>query len=103
MKRVIDTIEVLGLVDTLEGTREVCVTAEATYDENDARMVIKLDAFLRSIDLLSKEKCFSAKWLPKAETIREAVDPDETVEMARDIFHRWVHKVRQLVPQLVVH
>ena len=100
MKRVIDTSEVLGTVDTAEGVREVCVTADASYDESAARLVVKLDSFLRNMDLVTKEKRFSADWLPKPETLHESVGPDETVEMARDIFHRWVRKVRQAVPAL---
>ena len=100
MKRVIDTSEVLGVVETSEGAREVCASADASYDEETARLVVNLDAFLRTTDLLSKEKRSSADWLPKPQTVRESVGPDEAVEMARDIFHRWVRKVRDAVPAL---
>ena len=100
MKRVIDTSEVLGTVETPEGAREVCASADASYEEETARLVVKLDAFLRNTDLLGKEKRSSADWLPKPETVRESVGPDETVEMARDIFHRWVRKVREAAPAL---
>ena len=100
MKRVIDTSEVLGVMETPEGAREVCAAADAGYDEETAMLVVKLEAFLRSTDLLSKEKRFPADWLPKPETARESVGPEETVEMARDIFHRWVRKVRQATPSL---
>jgi len=100
MKRVSDTIEVLGTVKMPKGTCEVCATADAKYDEDATRLVVKLDAFLRTTDLLTKEKRFPADWLPKPETVRESVGPDETVEMARDIFHRWVQRVRQTVPAL---
>ena len=100
MKRVIDTSEVLGVVETPEGAREVCAAANASYDEGTATLVVMLDAYLRSTGLLSKEKRFPADWLPKPETVRETVGPDETTEMARDIFHRWTRKVRQAVPAL---
>ena len=100
MKRVIDTSEVLGTVETPEGAREVCVSANANYDEDAGRLVMKLDAFLRNTDLVTKEKRFTADWLPKPETVRESVGPDETVEMAREIFHRWVRKVREAAPTL---
>src|SRR5881394_3959079 len=100
MKRVIDTSEVLGSVQTIEGEREVCVSADANYDEDAGRLVIKLDAFLRNTDLVTKEKRFSAEWLPKPELVRESVGPDEKVEVAREIFHRWVRKVREAVPML---
>ena len=103
MKRVLDTSEVVGVVETPEGAREVCAAADASYDEETARLVVTLKAFLRSTDLLSKEKRFSASWLPKLETVRESVGPDETVEFARDIFHRWVRKVREAIPVLANH
>ena len=95
MKRVIDTSEVLGTVGTPEGAREVCVSADASYEEEAARLVVKLDAFLRNTDLLSKEKRSSVDWLPKPETLKEGVGADEASDMARDIFRRWTKKVRE--------
>ena len=103
MKRIIDTSDILGILETAEGTREVCVSAEPSYDENSAQLIVKLDGFLRNTDLLSKEKRFVADWIPKPEIIRESVGQDETVEMARDIFHRWVRKVKDAAPSLTSH
>ena len=100
MKRIIDTSEVLGTVEIPEGTREVCASAEANYDEDARRLVMKLDAYLRNTELVTKEKRFAAAWLPKSETVRESVGPDEAMAMAREIFHRWVQKVRRAVPTL---
>ena len=97
MRRVIDTSEVLGTVDTPQGTCEVCASADAQYDEKAARLVVKLDAYLRTADLRTKEQRLAASWLPKPETVQEGVGPDETVEMARDIFHGWVRKIREAV------
>jgi hypothetical protein len=81
MKRVIDTSEVLGSVTTPEGEREVCATADAAYDEKEGRVVVRLVAFLRNTDLLTKEKRFSAAWLPKPETVRESAGGDEAVDL----------------------
>jgi hypothetical protein len=100
MKRVTDTTEVLGTVVLPEGGFEVCASADAKYDEEATRLEVKMDAFIRTTDLLTKERRVPADWLPKPETVREIVGPDETVEMAHDIFHRWVRKVRQAVPAL---
>lgn len=83
-----------------EGLCEVCAAADANYDEDAACLIVKLNAYLRTTDLLAKEKSFSAGWLPKPETLRESVGPEETVDLARDIFHRWVHKVREAAPTL---
>jgi len=100
MKRVIDTSEVLGTVTIAQGTCEVCASADASYDEDAARLAVHLDAFLRTTDLRSKEMRLSADWLPGRQTVTESVGPEETVEMARDIFHRWVRKVREAIPSL---
>jgi hypothetical protein len=100
MKRVIDTSEVLGTVDTPEGLCEVCAAADANYDEEASCLIVKLSAHLRTTDLRAKEKSFSADWLPKPEMLRESVGPEETVDLARDIFHRWVQKVREAAPGL---
>jgi hypothetical protein len=85
-------------VETPEGVREVCISAEATYDEDAGRLTVELKSFLRNTDLVTKEKHFLADWLPKPETVRESVGPEETVELAREIFHRWERKVRQSAP-----
>lgn len=100
MKHVIDTNEVLGTVELATGTCEVCASADANYDESAGRLVVALNSFLRTTDLRAKEKRLSADWLPKPETVTESAGPDETVEVARDIFHRWVRKVRQAAPSL---
>jgi hypothetical protein len=100
MKRIIDTSEVLGAVDESDGTYEVCVSADANYDDTAGRLVVQLESFLRTTDLRSKEKHLSANWLPKSETITESVPPSEASEVARNIFHRWVRKVRAAAPSL---
>src|SRR5438128_663766 len=103
MKRIIDTSEVLGMVDLPTGNCELCAAADANYDEEKNRLLVRLSSFLRTTDLRAKEKQWSATWLPKPETLMEAVGSDEALEAARDIFHRWVRKVREAVPSLHSH
>jgi hypothetical protein len=100
MKRVIDTSEVIGTIDMPEGECDVCASALAQYDEKATRLRVELDAFLRTTDLRKKEKRFKVDWLPRPETITEGVAPNETVELAKDIFHAWVAKVREATPTL---
>ena len=100
MKRIIDTSEVLGTVEVPEGVCELCASADASFEEEAGRLVTKLDAFLRPTDLLVKERHFRADWLPKSETVTEPVAREECHEVAREIFHRWVRKVREAAPQL---
>jgi len=80
-----DSSGVLGKVEMPEGACEVCASAKANYDEEHSRLVVDLASFLRTADLPNKERQLSAPWLPH----------QETVDLARDIFHSWVRKVRQ--------
>ena len=63
-------------------------------------MVLQLEAFLRPTDLLAKERHLRAAWLPPNETVSESVARDECHEVAREIFHRWVRRVREAAPKL---
>ena len=100
MKRVIDTSEVLGTVETPAGKCELCASAEAGFEEAAGRLVVTLGAFLRPTGLLVKERHFRAAWLPANETVTESVRREECHDMAREIFHRWVRKVREAAPPL---
>ena len=100
MKRILDTSEALGTVEAPEGLCELCASAEASFDEQAGRLLVKLEAFLRPTDLLVKERHFRADWLPKNETVTEPLAREECPAVAREIFHRWVRKVRAAAPEL---
>ena len=100
MKRIIDTSEVLGTVEAPEGLCELCASADASFDEEAGRLVVKLEAFLRPTGLLVKERHFRADWLPENETVSESGAHEECHEAAREIFHRWVRRVREAAPPL---
>lgn len=100
MKRVIDTSEVLGSMELSEGNCELCATAEADYHDDTHQLIVHLDSLLRTTDLRTPERHPSAQWLPKPETICESVGLDESMDVARDIFHRWARKVRESAPSL---
>jgi hypothetical protein len=100
MKHIVNTSEVLGTVETPEGNAELCASADANYDEAAGRLVVKLDTFLRPTGLLVKERHLRATWLPSGETVTESTGREECHEVAREIFHRWVRKVRQTAPAL---
>jgi hypothetical protein len=100
MKRIINTSEVLGTVKASRGACEVCASADAGFDESGGRLVVELVAFLRPAGLLVKERHLRADWLPKNETVAVSVAHEECHEVARDIFHRWVRRVREAAPDL---
>ena len=103
MKRIIDTSEVLGTVETPQGLCELCATADARFDESTPRLTVILGAYLRTTDLRTKEQRVSADWLPKSETVAESVGLEEADEVARDVFHRWVRKVKESIPALLIN
>ena len=79
---------------------QLVASADAAFDEAAGRLVVKLEAFLRPADLLVKERRFRARWLPENETVTESVAREECHDVAREIFHRWVRKLREAAPQL---
>jgi hypothetical protein len=103
MRRIIDTTEVLGEVETPDGLFEVCAEAVALYDEEAGKLEVELDAFLRTTNIRVKEKKLSPDWLPKHVHVRESAAAEEAGDMARDIFHGWVRKVRESIPALKTH
>jgi hypothetical protein len=100
MKHIIDTSEVVGTVELPEGSCELCASADASFDEIAGRLVVKLDSFLRPADFLAKEHHFHPDWLPESNAVTESVPREDCHEVTREIFHRWVGKVRKAAPQL---
>jgi hypothetical protein len=100
MNRILDTTEVLGIVEKSDGKFELCVSAEANYDESAGRVAVQLESFLRTTELQAKEKRLPGDWLPMPERVEESIGPDEAVAVARDIFQSWVRKVRESTPSL---
>lgn len=87
-------------METPDGEYEVCASAEANYDLDGRQLAVQLESFLRTTDIRIAEEHVSADWLPKPETIKESVGPEEALELGRDIFRRWVRKLRQACPSL---
>jgi hypothetical protein len=90
--------EIIGLLTQDEREYEVCASAEGTFDETRCRLTVELDSFLRAADIRGPEKRAAADWLPRPETVKESVSREEASEVMKDIFRRWVGKVRQSIP-----
>lgn len=99
MKRVIDTSEILGSVDYRGGQWEVCAAAEAGYDSERESLQVALDTFLR-FPKAEKETTERPEWLPRPQTVTERASLEDVGELARDIFHSWVRKVRESTPRI---
>lgn len=98
MKRIISSSEIIGSFTRDDHEFEVCASAEADFDEAKSQLLLDLDSFIRPVDIRSKEKHLPADWLPKKESLKESVSQEDAVSLAKEIFHRWVGKVRQSVP-----
>jgi hypothetical protein len=98
MKRILSTIEIIGSFARDDHEFEVCASAEAGFDEVKSQLLLDLDSFVRPVDNRSKEKHLPAGWLPRKECLKESVSEEDAVSLAREIFHRWVGKVRRSVP-----
>jgi hypothetical protein len=79
--------------ETDGGTQDVCAVANGQFDRATSMLEIKLDAYLHNF----AGARFRPHWLPKSDTVREHVPHDEMHEVGRDIFHRWVGKVKGAV------
>jgi hypothetical protein len=95
MRTVLSTSEIVQDLDLEVEPKELCAAAEADYDDRKSTLVIKLDAFVRQVHHARPDVCSRPDWLPKPETLREGVGPDEASDLARDIFRRWTKKVRE--------
>jgi hypothetical protein len=98
MKTILSMSEILGFVAHAESELEICATAEAHFDEARSQMEVELNSFLCPVNTRSAEQPVRPGWLPKKQTAREHVPRSEAVQLAREIFHRWVGRVRQSVP-----
>jgi hypothetical protein len=96
--RVIDISEIVGTFGRNGSTAEVCATATGGFDEEAGVLKLKLDSFVRPVDVRVRETHERAPWLPHAQTVTERIARDECSPVAHEVFHRWVAKVRSAIP-----
>lgn len=96
--KLITISEVVGVFEENQGRYEVCATADAYYDETPAHLVIHLDSFIRA-QTPGSATSPASQCLPEKQTITESVSHSDAIPLAKDIFGRWVRKVRQSIPE----
>ena len=98
MNTLLDTTKALGTID-IDGTSyEVCAEAEATHDRASSRLTVELRAFLRTLEHTHLGETHPAAWLPAPDTVTEHVEREEAMELAKDVFASWCHKVERAMP-----
>lgn len=84
-----------------EGTAELYVSVDGTYDEAHSLLSVTLDSDLRS--LTGAAHLERPAWLPASQSLQEHVEADEATMLARDVFQHWVEKVRRAIPSDAFH
>jgi len=102
MKRIISISEVVESARSWQGQWELRATAEADYHETKSELVVQLDSFVRTADV-KLPSGLPQGWLPKKQTLVERMPWEDALPAAKEIFQRWVRKVRQSLPSTVNH
>lgn len=92
----IDSTEVLGTVETATGVCSLCAAADAKFDDSEEKLIVVLRAFLRPVEV--SQKVPSVDWLPADETVSMSVGMTDAWDASKEIFHKWVHRVRDSAP-----
>ena len=82
-----------------EALGELHATLSAQYEKESGEVVAELDCYVCPDDASHMmEEHLRPDWLPGKQVVRAGGEAGETSEIARDIFHSWVRKVRDSVP-----
>jgi hypothetical protein len=82
-----------------EALGELHATLSAHYEKAAGEVVAELDSYVCPDDASHMmEEHLRPDWLPGKQVVRAGGESGETSEIARDIFHSWVRRVRESVP-----
>jgi hypothetical protein len=95
----LDTTQVLGIVQVKGVTHEICAEAIAKHDRRSNQLTVNLRAFLRSEQQDHIGEQSTPEWLPEPKTVIEHVEASEAHEMAIDVFASWKRKVEAAIPR----
>jgi hypothetical protein len=98
-----ELIEKVPLSLTVEAESEMLgelhATLEAHYEAVAGEVVAELDAYVCPDDANHMmEDHLRPEWLPGKQVVRAGGEAGETSDIARDVFHSWVRRVRESVP-----
>jgi hypothetical protein len=100
VNEILETSEIVGTLDLPQGECELNASATAEYNEGSGLVIVRLDASVRRRNDRSQGDSVPVDWLPTGGTVSEFAPIDEASEVARDIFRRWVRKLRTAAPAL---
>lgn len=101
MKKQICIHEIIASRETGGGPYEIHAAMDSLYDEAKQQLIVELDSFLLSAEIKGHPQPLRPAWLPRRDTLREAVELADAVDEAKEIFSNWVGKVRRAVPDSI--
>lgn len=82
---------------------ELCATADVHYDTASSTVMVELDSLVQRGDLPDGVDGFRQPWLPAREVVTRRVPLRDARVVAREVFRRWMRKVRCTVPSPAHH
>jgi len=90
----------LAVESESEALGELHATLSAHYEVGAGEVVAELDAYVCPDDANHMmEDRLRPEWLPGKQVVRVGGEAGETSDIARDVFHSWVRRVRESVPE----
>jgi hypothetical protein len=82
-----------------EALVDLHATLTAHCEAGAGELVVELDAYVCPDDANHMmEDHLRPEWLPGKQVVRVGGEAGETSDIARDVFHSWVRRVRESVP-----
>lgn len=95
----LDTTQVISLIEVDGVPFEVCAEALASHDRGKNLLSVELRAFLRAEKHDHIGEVSTPTWLPAPQTLTEHVDAEEAHAVASDVLSSWRHKVAGCLPK----
>ena len=82
---------------------ELCATADVRYDPASSTVLVELDSLVQRGDLRDGVDGFRQPWLPAKEVVTRRVPLRDARVVAKEVFRRWMRKVRSTIPSPAHH
>ena len=82
---------------------ELYATADAKYDPATSTVFVELDSIVQHGGSAPGVDGFRQPWLPAKEVVTRRVPLSEVRDVAREVFQRWIEKVRRTIPNPIHH
>lgn len=98
MRTLNDMTEIVGTRQRNDETFEICASGQAQYEDDDSKLTVVLDSFVRRVNLRGRDEYLKPAWLPHRDVASDHLPLEEAHGEAREIFARWARKVREVIP-----